>query len=195
MSPRPFINESTRRRLAQGLTIGVTILAALFIFLFPAILASNRFIAASKHPFFFSAVFWLLIVCIYFVLRATVLRRSSRRSRRSRSSLLGARFLGPWPKKRKTSGYVYVLGNESMPGLVKIGMTRRTVEQRVQELSDASGVPMPFRILFKARSRDPKSDEKRAHKALAAFRYQRNREFFGCPVTVAINAVKNACAH
>ena len=41
-------------------------------------------------------------------------------------------------------GYVYLLTNEAMPGYVKIGFTERTVEERIEELSKPTGVPMPF---------------------------------------------------
>ena len=38
-------------------------------------------------------------------------------------------------------GYVYILSNPGMPGLLKIGMTRFDPTRRVQELSSATGVP------------------------------------------------------
>lgn len=41
-------------------------------------------------------------------------------------------------------GYVYVLSNPSMPGLYKIGLTTRTVEERMKELGSQAGVPTPF---------------------------------------------------
>lgn len=39
---------------------------------------------------------------------------------------------------------IYVLTNEAMPGLVKVGLTNDSVEARLSQLSTASGVPLSF---------------------------------------------------
>ncbi len=44
------------------------------------------------------------------------------------------------------NGYVYVLMNSSMRGLVKIGKTEREPEERAKELSASTGVPTPFMV-------------------------------------------------
>ena len=41
------------------------------------------------------------------------------------------------------SNIVYIFINQSMPDMVKIGITDN-VERRVKELSGSSGVPLPF---------------------------------------------------
>jgi hypothetical protein len=41
---------------------------------------------------------------------------------------------------------VYVLTNEAMPGLVKIGLTTDSLESRILQLSSATGVPLPFKM-------------------------------------------------
>ena len=43
-------------------------------------------------------------------------------------------------------GYVYVLSNPSIPGIVKIGMTERDVPARALELSASTGVPEPYDV-------------------------------------------------
>ena len=54
-----------------------------------------------------------------------------------------------------SEGIVYVLTNEAMPGIVKIGRTSGdTVERRVAELSRATGVPLPFRVAVARRVHD-----------------------------------------
>jgi hypothetical protein len=41
---------------------------------------------------------------------------------------------------------VYVLNNDAMPGMVKIGMTNGpNVTERMKDLYSTSGVPLPFR--------------------------------------------------
>src|SRR5881409_3827309 len=76
------------------------------------------------------------------------------------------------------TGFVYLLSNPAMPGLVKIGQTTRTVEERVAELSASTGVPTPFVIEAAFASVHPWADETRVHTHLAAYRYMRQREFF-----------------
>jgi hypothetical protein len=44
-------------------------------------------------------------------------------------------------------GIVYVLTNEAMPHMVKIGRTSGGgVDRRVAELSRATGIPLPFKV-------------------------------------------------
>jgi hypothetical protein len=81
-------------------------------------------------------------------------------------------------RKVERSGYVYVLTNVSMPGIVKIGFTSRSAGVRANELSGATGVPTPFKIVFQARAKDALSLEKAVHRRLRAVRVKQNREFF-----------------
>jgi hypothetical protein len=77
-----------------------------------------------------------------------------------------------------TTGFVYVLTNESMPGLVKIGYTERTVEERIKELSQPTGVPTPFECFFAVEVENPQAVEKKIHDGLYDARKNLSREFF-----------------
>jgi hypothetical protein len=83
-------------------------------------------------------------------------------------------------------GYVYCLSNESMHGLLKIGMTRRTPEDRVKELYTI-GVPAKFKIEYARKVNNPREVERNIHKELKQYRVE-NREFFKINVTDAIAA-------
>lgn len=87
---------------------------------------------------------------------------------------------GRYNKKRRQerSGYVYVLTNRSMPGMVKIGFTSRSAGVRANELSGATGVPTDFKIVFQARARDALTLEKAVHQRLRNARVKQGREFF-----------------
>src|SRR5258706_9815760 len=61
------------------------------------------------------------------------------------------------------SGYIYVLVNPSLPGLVKIGRTEREPEARARELSGATGVPTPFLLVFEAHFDDAHAAEDYVH--------------------------------
>jgi hypothetical protein len=78
-----------------------------------------------------------------------------------------------------SEGYVYCLSNESMPGILKVGMTERTPEERIKELF-TTGVPSPFKIEFAKKVKDPKSKEASLHILLEQYtdRIYTRREFF-----------------
>jgi|AntRauTorcE11897_2_1112592.scaffolds.fasta_scaffold06125_5 hypothetical protein len=85
-------------------------------------------------------------------------------------------------------GYVYVLENESFPGLVKIGMTtQKNVESRVRQIS--TGVPTPFHIAYQAKVNDPATIEKAIHKKFDEFRFSKNREWFEISVDSVIDLI------
>ena len=73
---------------------------------------------------------------------------------------------------------VYILTNPAMPGLVKIGCTERTIEDRLRELAGSPGVPMPFECFLAVEVDDPWPLEQALHRAFADHRINRRREFF-----------------
>ncbi len=76
-------------------------------------------------------------------------------------------------------GFVYVLTNESLPTVVKVGYTDRRPDVRAAELH-STGVPTPFKVSFCFQCGDPRAAERRVHAALAAYRVRSDREFFQC---------------
>ena len=83
--------------------------------------------------------------------------------------------------ERQQFSYVYVLGNESMPGIVKIGYTDKEPKSRALEISSATGVPTSFKVLkeyaFASLAR-AQAEEKRLHSIFEEQRVNTNREFF-----------------
>lgn len=86
------------------------------------------------------------------------------------------------------AGYIYLMVNPSMEGLVKIGKTSRNPIDRVKELGTATGVPTPFILVFQAYVSDCSKAERYIHSRLEErnYRVSRNREFFRMPTTEAI---------
>lgn len=84
------------------------------------------------------------------------------------------------------TGFIYVLSNVSMPGLVKIGRTDRTLEQRISQLN-TTGVPTPFVLEHSVTTSNSVMAEKEIHAALAVrgVRNTGNREFFKMEVNKA----------
>jgi len=77
------------------------------------------------------------------------------------------------------TGYVYCMSNPSMPGILKVGMTNRTPEDRAKELFK-TGVPTPFKIEFAKLVSEPKKKESSLHRLLEQYteRVNDRREFF-----------------
>ena len=95
----------------------------------------------------------------------------------------------PMLETRSISGYLYILTNPSMPGLVKIGITTRSVANRVSELNSATGVPGKFKVEACFESSDPGTHESSVHCSLAPTRIK-GKEFFRIGLEDAIRAVR-----
>lgn len=86
-------------------------------------------------------------------------------------------------EKQDKSGLVYILTNPVMPGIVKIGKTKRPedmIEKRIKEL-DNTAVPMPFEPFFSLKTVKYDKLEKVIHRELDKLtdtRVRENREFF-----------------
>jgi hypothetical protein len=86
-------------------------------------------------------------------------------------------------------GYVYVLTNKAYRGLVKIGRTTNSVEERAQKLS-STGVPFPFEIAFKMKVTDCVACEKWLHNKFSHKRVNDGKEFFRVPAREVIISLK-----
>lgn len=86
-------------------------------------------------------------------------------------------------------GIVYILTNDAMPGIIKIGITEDSVESRIKSLDNTS-LPLPFRFYFAIESKRYKEIEKLAHDAFSTFRIRENREFFKIDPERAVSALK-----
>lgn len=90
-------------------------------------------------------------------------------------------------------GWLYLLTNPAMPGLVKIGMTTRSPEERAQELA-STGVPMPFHVAAAWAVDDVRAAERDAHAVFARYRVNDAREWFRLSVPAAIKALGRSTA-
>jgi hypothetical protein len=75
-------------------------------------------------------------------------------------------------------GIVYVLTNEAMPGLVKIGMTDDTDPSAGMEPLFSAEVPLPFAVAFACRVENALEVERSLHVAFEPQRIDATREFF-----------------
>jgi hypothetical protein len=88
------------------------------------------------------------------------------------------------------SGYVYILTNVSLPGMIKVGRTLRDSRSRARELF-TTGLPTPFQVAFEIFSDEHEKLEADFHQELHDFRISNNREFFKYPLDKAIALLQN----
>ena len=85
---------------------------------------------------------------------------------------------------------VYILINESMPDIIKIGITEN-LSRRLRELDNTS-TPLPFECFYALAVDDARGIEKLLHEAFDDKRVRQNREFFNCAPEQAKSALKIA---
>jgi hypothetical protein len=120
--------------------------------------------------------------------RTWVSRHESWSARSPQAFILERRIekaIGPDP------GIVYVQRSPALePDLYKVGLSRRNAAIRAEELSSATGVPLPFGVLAKWSVGDCARIEKEVHQRLAAFRINPRREFFYVEISQIIRIVE-----
>ena len=89
-----------------------------------------------------------------------------------------ARKRGIYNKQGEGDQWVYVLENDSQPGLLKIGYTKLTPDARAKQISNATGVPLPYKVAWAYRCFNGELLEGEVHHALRKYRVNNQREFF-----------------
>lgn len=96
-----------------------------------------------------------------------------------------------FPEGYSPRGWVYVLENEAMPGLYKVGMTTNSPDKRAAELSGGTSVPKKFHVVKAFRTQHPEKHEAEIHRLLARFRINDGREFFKCKIEKIIHICRS----
>jgi hypothetical protein len=88
---------------------------------------------------------------------------------------------------KRMKGWVYVITNDAMPGLVKVGFTSGTSEARALQLNN-TGAPHPYKVCYELYTNNPRRVERESHRALDGKR--EGKEWFRCSVEEAIVGIK-----
>src|SRR6185437_7351040 len=86
-------------------------------------------------------------------------------------------------------GWVYVISNRAMSGLVKVGYSAKDPDLRAEELNNTNS-PHPFVVEYDMLIEEPYQIEQRAHKYLSSVR--EGKEWFRCNAEEAIAAIQRA---
>jgi hypothetical protein len=88
-------------------------------------------------------------------------------------------------------GYVYIMTNSTiLEGVIKIGLTRNSPDDRAAQLSSATGVAENFEVIYSCETANCRALESAVHSELDSCRVSRNREFFRCSPEAAIEVIE-----
>ena len=92
------------------------------------------------------------------------------------------------------AGWIYVMSNPAMPGLLKIGCSSKEPKRdRVHELSRETGVPLPFRVEYQALVENERGDEGVLHRHFANRRVPGKEFFKDVAIDEVIAVAKRLC--
>jgi len=96
------------------------------------------------------------------------------------------------PKGLVGAQYIYILENDTMPGLVKIGFTKNKPSERVKQINAATGVALDFDVKYQYPCFNAHDLEKEIHIYLESqgFRVNKKKEFFNITVEQAISVIE-----
>ena len=88
--------------------------------------------------------------------------------------------------------WIYILSNETMPGLVKIGFTKNKPSERVKQINSATGVALDFKVEWAYPCFNAHDLEKEIHYYLEGegFRVNKKKEFFNISLEQARSVVE-----
>lgn len=93
--------------------------------------------------------------------------------------------------KEGENGWLYILSRRDEPDILKIGMTTRSVAERVKEINSATGVLKPYSVRSAYKVECVRKTEKIVFKRLADYRIREDREFFQIPFAEACKLIES----
>jgi hypothetical protein len=84
-------------------------------------------------------------------------------------------------------GWVYIISNPAMPGLIKVGHSTKDPELRARELNH-TGSPHPYIVEYEMLIEEPFRVEQQVHKALVSCRER--KEWFRCLAEEAVAVIQ-----
>jgi hypothetical protein len=94
------------------------------------------------------------------------------------------------PANTGTTGWVYVLSNYAIPGCVKIGYTAKGLHDRIRKLQGQTANPGLFLLELFYRTESVQQHEAGVFEVMKEFRWNRKREFFAGPPSLAYYKLK-----
>lgn len=92
---------------------------------------------------------------------------------------------------KNSNGFIYVLKNPSLKGMVKIVASTKYSNEICRELSSTSTIPTPFNIVYSQPSINPFKVESIVHAILDEYRVYKNSDFFNVDVDPTIDLIED----
>ena len=89
-------------------------------------------------------------------------------------------------------GFIYILRNNAMTGLLKVGFSVKVPDERARELY-TTGVPEPFELAYYCLVDDAKRIETEIHQNLSSDRHNNSREFFCVELENVVQLIASLC--
>lgn len=93
------------------------------------------------------------------------------------------------------NGIIYILTNSAFCGIVKIGYTTASVEQRLAEINAGTGIVEPFQVYAAFSVEDARKTESLIHLELKDFRLKSRKEFFTLKPNIAKEKILKIISH
>lgn len=87
--------------------------------------------------------------------------------------------------------YLYILSRREEKDILKIGMTTRNVQKRVNEINSATGVVFPYSARKVYKVKNSALVERGVHSLLAPYRIRADREFFRIDYAKACSMIED----
>lgn len=131
-------------------------------------------------------------------LRKAILEKDDSKGKKALETLVKRHFLeycsnylsfNPSDKENEAE-YLYILSRREEKDVLKIGMTTRNVQIRVNEINSATGVVFPYSARKVYKVKDSKTVEKEVHSLLSSYRIRSDREFFRIDYSEACSIIE-----
>ena len=90
-----------------------------------------------------------------------------------------ARKKNIYSNKGEGTQWVYVLSNPTTPNLLKIGYTTQTPDERAKQISNATGVALPYKVEWAFKCFDGEQLEGEVHRKLREYRVNKVIKLLG----------------
>lgn len=94
-------------------------------------------------------------------------------------------------ENKKFNGFIYVLNNPSLKGMVKIVASTKYSNEICRELSSTASIPTPFNVVYHLPSINPFKVESIVHTILDGYRVCKDSDFFKVDVVPTINLIED----
>lgn len=94
-------------------------------------------------------------------------------------------------ENKKFNGFIYVLNNPSLKGMVKIVASTKYSNEICRELSSTASIPTPFNVVYHLPSINPFKVESIVHTILDGYRVCKYSDFFKVDVVPTINLIED----